>query len=112
MLPLQHQRLGFHEKAKTKECYHTVAQALEALEEKGLLKSGKEAGHRHHHHIGGYELLQNIKSLAFSGCQTLFPNVSFRTCIFDRSRDEHELDVCWKGARERDWKISGGSMQT
>ena len=51
-------------------CYHTVAQALEALEEKGLLGSGKEAGRRHHH-IGGYELLQNTKSLAFSGCQTL-----------------------------------------
>jgi hypothetical protein len=75
-LPAQHQRLGFYEKAKTKECYHTVAQALEALEEKGLLKSGKEAGHGHHH-IGGYELLQNIKSLAFSDCQNFLRTHGF-----------------------------------
>jgi hypothetical protein len=52
------------------ECYQSVAQALEALEERDLFKSGKEAGRRHD--MGGYELLQNIKSLAFSGCLNFF----------------------------------------
>jgi hypothetical protein len=49
------------------DAINTITQVLEALEEEGLVKSGKEAGHRHD--MGGYELLQNIKSLAFSGCQ-------------------------------------------
>ena len=84
-------------------CYHTVAQALEAHEEKELFRTGKEAGRRHHH-IGGYELLQNIKSHAFSGCQTLFLNMLSRTCVFDRSRVDNELDVCLRGLLKRDWK--------
>ena len=77
---------------------------------KGTFQSGKEAGHCHHH-IGGYELLQNIKSLAFSGWQTLFSNGSFRTCVFGCSRDGDELDVCSKDFFKRDWKVVDGSMQ-
>lgn len=83
MLPYQYQRPGFYWKAKMECCYHTVAQALEALEEKELFQSGIEAGRRHHH-MGGYELLQNIKSLAFSGCQTLLFEQAIQIRVFDR----------------------------
>jgi hypothetical protein len=59
-----------------------IAQALEALEEERLLKkSGKEAGCRHD--MGGYELLQNIKSLAFSGCQNFCRIGQLRDVIID-----------------------------
>jgi hypothetical protein len=61
------------------ECYQSVAQALEALEERDLFKSGREAGRRHD--MGGYELLQNIKSLAFPGCQNFSELIIREMCI-------------------------------